>query len=164
MGLVTLIGFGISKLFQHFLEISVLQIIGGAVFLALGVFTLTKSLYDKFKQQEEACDIPEEEKTEKRILTLLKTKNPIVFVGILSLFYILMELGDKSQIMILMLFITNNWIGVFIGAMIAFMILNVLGIFAAAFVKKLCDNNPLVMASITAVVSIALGLWMILTR
>jgi len=52
----------------------------------------------------------------------------------------------------------------FIGAMIAFMILNVLGIFAAAFVKKLCDNNPLVMASITAVVSIALGLWMILTR
>ncbi len=165
MGLITLIGFGISKLFQHFLEISILQIIGGSVFVALGTFTLAKALYDQFKQkEEEACEIPEEEMTEKRIMKLLKIKNPFVFVGVLSLFYILMELGDKSQIMILMLFITNNWIGVFIGAMIAFMILNVLGIFAAAFIKKLFDNNPLVMALIASVVSIALGLWMILTR
>jgi len=66
--------------------------------------------------------------------------------------------------MILMLFISNNWVGVFVGSMIAFMILNVLGIFAASFIKKLCENNPLIMTLITALVSIGLGLWMILTR
>jgi putative Ca2+/H+ antiporter (TMEM165/GDT1 family) len=165
MGAVTLIGVGIAKLFQHYLELSILQIIGGSVFITLGALTLGKAIYDRFKEREnEACEIPEEEKTEKRIMKLLKIKNPFLFVGLLSIFYVLMELGDKSQIMILMLLITNNWVGVFIGAMIAFMILNVLGIFAASFVKKLCDNNPLIMTLITAFVSLALGFWMILTR
>jgi putative Ca2+/H+ antiporter (TMEM165/GDT1 family) len=161
LGLVTLIGYGISKLFQHFLDFTILQIIGGSVFIALGAFTLGKGIYDRFKQKE-VCDIPEEEKTENRILRLQKIKSPVIFVGILSFFYILMELGDKSQIMILMLFITYNWSGVFFGAMLAFMILNVLGIYVASFVKKICQNNPFLIAIITALISIALGLWMIL--
>jgi len=97
MGLVTLIGFGVAKLFQHFLELSVLQIIGGSVFIVLGSLTLGKAFYDRFKQKdEEVCEIPEEEKTERRIAKLLKIKNPFAFIGILSIFYILMELGDKS--------------------------------------------------------------------
>lgn len=162
MGLVTLLGFGVATLFQTFLETAVLQIIGGSVFILIGTLTLIKAIRDKLKQKE-ACDISqEEEKAESKIMRLTKIKNPFVFVSILTALYILMELGDKSQIMILMLFITNNWVGVFVGAMFAFMILNGAGIFLAAFVRKFCEDNPFLMTLLAALVSIGLGIWMII--
>ena len=80
-----------------------------------------------------------------------------------SLLFVLMELGDKSQIMILVLFCTNNWIGVFIGSMIAFLVLNGLGILVASFVRKACENHPLVISLIASSLSIGLGIWMLIS-
>ena len=161
MGAVTALGYGISIIFQRYIEINILQIVGGSVFILIGIFTLSKAIYDKVKK-EEYCEITiEEQKTEKKIDRLTRINNPILFVGALSLLFVLMELGDKSQIIILVLFFTHNWIGVFIGSMIAFLLLNGIGIMLATFIKKICENHPFLIAIIAALVSIGLGIWMI---
>lgn len=161
MGTVTAIGFGVSVLFQQFLNTDILQIVGGSIFVILGLFTLGKAIYDKTRQKE-VCEITEvEEKTERKIEKLTNIKNPFLFVGAVSLLFLLMELGDKSQIIVLVLFSTYNWVGVFIGAMAAFLVLNGVGILLAAFVKKVCENHPFVISLIAVVVSIGLGVWMI---
>ncbi|MHA1464528.1 MAG: TMEM165/GDT1 family protein [Candidatus Heimdallarchaeaceae archaeon] len=163
MGIVTAIGYGVSVLFHQFINTNILQIIGGAIFVSLGLFTLGKAIYDKTKHKE-VCEITEvEEKTERKIEKLTNIKNPFLFVGAVSLLFVLMELGDKSQIMVLVLFCTHNWVGVFIGAMAAFLVLNGVGILLAAFVKKSCENHPLVISLIAMVVSIGLGVWMIVS-
>ena len=162
LGLVTLISFGIATLFQTFIDTNILQIVGGSVFIAIGIFTLYKAIRDQLKKNE-VCDITEEEeKIEDKILRLTNISNPFLFVLVLTMLYILMELGDKSQIMVLMLFATNNWIGVYTGAMIAFVILNGVGIFLASFVRKICENNPLIVTLTAGLVSIGLGIWMII--
>ena len=162
MGLVTLIGFGIATLFQTFIETTILQIVGGSVFILIGVITLIKTIRDRLKK-EEACDITEEEeKLEDKIMRLANIKNPFLFVSFLTVLYILMELGDKSQIMVLMLFATHNWVGVFTGAMLAFLLLNGAGIFFAIFVRKICENNPVVVSIFAGLLSIGLGIWMII--
>ncbi len=163
MGIVTTIGYGVSVLFHQFINTDILQIIGGSIFVILGLFTLGKAIYDKTKQKE-VCEITEtEEKTERKIEKLTNIKNPFLFVGAVSLLFVLMELGDKSQIMVLVLFCTHNWIGVFIGAMTAFLVLNGVGILLAAFVKKACENHPFVISLIAVTVSIGLGVWMIIS-
>jgi len=162
MGVVTALGYGIAIIFQKYIETNILQIVGGSVFILIGILTLSKAVHDKLKK-EEYCEIKsEEEKTEKKIDRLARINNPVLFVGALSLLFVLMELGDKSQIIILVLFFTHNWIGVFIGSMIAFLLLNGIGIMLAAFIKKICENHPFLIAVIAALVSIGLGIWMIL--
>ncbi len=163
MGIVTSIGYGVSVLFHQLINTDILQIIGGAIFVILGLFTLGKAIYDKTRLKE-VCEITEvEEKTEKRIEKLTNIKNPFLFVGAVSLLFVLMELGDKSQIMVLVLFCTHNWVGVFIGAIAAFLVLNGVGILLAAFVKKACENHPFIIAIIAVFVSIGLGVWMIVS-
>jgi len=161
MGAVTALGYAISVIFQRYIETKILQIVGGSIFILIGTLTFIKAIYDKVKQKE-YCEITkEEEKTEKKILRLSRINNPILFVGALSLLFVLMELGDKSQIIILVLFFTHNWVGVFIGSMIAFLLLNGISILLASFIKKICENQPLLIAIIAALVSIGLGIWMI---
>ena len=161
MGIVTGIGYAVSILFNTYLNTNILQIVGGAIFVIIGLVTLSKAIYDKTKQ-EEACEISEKEvKAERKIERLTAIKNPFLFVGAVSILYVLMELGDKSQIIVLVLFCTYNSIGVFVGAMLAFLILNGVGILLAAFVKKACENHPLVISIVAATLSIGLGVWMI---
>ena len=163
MSLVTGIGYGISILFQQFIELKILQIIGGSIFITLGLVSTGKLIYDRWKKKQ-SCDISEEEEeAESKIEKLQKIKNPFAFVGLLSLFFVLMELGDKSQIMVLCLFLTHTWYGVFIGAMSAFVILNGIGIFVASLVRKWCEDNPLIISIIAIVLSIGLGIWMIVS-
>ena len=40
MGLVTLIGYGIAVLFQTFIDTTILQIVGGSIFILIGTITL----------------------------------------------------------------------------------------------------------------------------
>jgi len=161
MGIVTAIGYGVSVLFHQFLNADILQIIGGSIFVSLGLFTLGKTICVQVRQKE-VCEITEiEEKTERKIEKLTNIKNPFLFVGSVSLLFVLMELGDKSQIMLLILFCTHNWVGVFAGAMLAFLVLNGVGILLVAFVKKACESHPLIISIVTATLSIGLGVWMI---
>jgi len=162
MSLVTGLGLVLSLIFKQFIEVSILQIIGGSVFILLGLISLAKIFYDLVRRKN-SCEIgDEEQKAEKYINKLKDVKNMLLFVLVLSFLFVIMELGDKSQIMVLCLFLIHTWYGVFIGAMAAFVILNGIGIFVASLVRKWCKNNPTSITIISSLISIVLGIWILL--
>lgn len=90
------------------IPVDLLVYVSGFLFLGLGVYTLARSN----SEEVEACDTPSS------------------FLSMVSLI-LFSELGDKSQIAILALAVQSAFpIMVFLGAIIGFLLLNVLATFA----------------------------------
>lgn len=104
----TFIAIIIGIILSATIPVDILVYVSGFLFLGLGIYTLARSN----SEEVEPCDTPSS------------------FLSMVSL-VLFSELGDKSQIAILALAVQSVFpVMVFIGAIVGFLLLNVLAIFA----------------------------------
>ncbi|MDF1537748.1 MAG: TMEM165/GDT1 family protein [Candidatus Thorarchaeota archaeon] len=104
----TLIAIIIGIILSAAIPVDILVYVSGLLFLGLGIYTLTRSN----SEEVDTCETPSS------------------FLSMVSL-VLFSELGDKSQIAILALAVQSAFpIMVFIGAIVGFLMLNILAVFA----------------------------------
>jgi putative Ca2+/H+ antiporter (TMEM165/GDT1 family) len=114
----TLIAVIIGIILSAAIPVDLIVYISGFLFLGLGIYTLAS----RNKEEPDTCD------------------NPGTFLSMVSLI-LFSELGDKSQITVLALAVQSLFpVMVFIGAIIGFLMLNVISVFAG---DKISDKISL---------------------
>lgn len=109
----TLIAVIIGVILSAAIPVDFIIYISGFLFLGLGIYTLAKRNNEELDQ----CDTPG------------------TFMSMVSLI-LFSELGDKSQIAILALAVQSLFpVMVFIGAVVGFLLLNIISVFAGDFVS-----------------------------
>ncbi len=134
LGISSAIGVIIGYILASALPIDLIIYISGGLFFTLGIYTLLKS----DSEDIESCD------------------NPTTFLGMVSL-VLFSELGDKSQIAILALAAQSIYpILVFIGTIIGFLIINIIGVLAGDRISHLISINKI--RKITGLIFILFGI------
>ena len=162
LALVTFIAYLISLLFHHYLELRVLHIIAGTVFIILGLINLISVVYNKYKSNSSvASEENHNFRFGKHINRIKNVKNPVLFVVILSFLFLVMEIGDKSQFMVICLFLSYQPLGIFLGTMLAFLILDGMAILLAVSLYKVCTSKREIIEIIGSLLALIVGILMI---
>ena len=119
------------------LPIDFIVYVSGLLFIGLGVYSIVRS----GSEEVEVCD------------------NPGTFMSMVSLI-LFSELGDKSQLAILALSVQSLFpIMVFVGAIIGFLVVNLLGVYAGDWIA--CRISMKTVKKVAGLVFIAFGILVI---
>lgn len=119
------------------LPIDLIVYVSGILFVGLGIYSIARSESD----EDETCD------------------NPGTFMSMISLI-LFSELGDKSQLTILALSVQSLFpIFVLIGAVIGFLIVNLLGVYAGDWIA--CRVSMRTVRIVAGIVFITFGILVI---
>ena len=137
LAISTLIAVIVGVLLSMTLPIDFIVYVSGLLFIGLGIYSLAKS----GSEEAEVCD------------------NPGTFMSMVSLI-LFSELGDKSQLAILALSVQSPFpILVFIGAIIGFLVVNLLGVYAGDWIAYRVSMK--IVKKVAGLVFIAFGILVI---
>ena len=161
------LGVFIGAVLTKFIPLSVINIISGIVFIAIGLLGIPgiKKIYDENKNQVSIKEINDLNKVESEnnnisLSMISKIKKNGYLAGFFSIF--IMELGDKTQILTITLASTlNSPIEVWLGSFIALISLAWLGVFFGALIAKKIPKFYLKLGS--TIIFITIGVITLLT-
>lgn len=155
---IVFLGGFISSILTEFIDMNLLVWIAACVFIILGVIQIISLIKRKIKSRTNNEKLDANSETEELNTSRIesKTKNTF-FMGFLAI--VLMEMGDKTQIMTVLLASTSvSFYGTLIGAWLALSILAVIGAFMGEWVAKRIPKH--ILDWVSSILFIMIGIFM----
>jgi putative Ca2+/H+ antiporter (TMEM165/GDT1 family) len=139
MALLTLMAVAIGGVITRYVDIHIIQVVSGIVFVIFGVW----GFYKMNEEEEEAGKGKDSRKPFVMIFTML----------------VLAELGDKTQLATISLASSYDWLPVALGALLGFAAVVALGVALGEVIARKVERKYVVVGA--AVFSIAMGAYFI---
>lgn len=152
-GVIVFLGCIIALLISKYLDLKWISVASGIIFAVLGTFQLRKLILDRKK------GIGEDPSDEKEEMPKMQPNNSFLmgFVAIVT-----MELGDKTQLMTIMLAAQSvSVVGTLLGSWVALSSLAVFGAFAGEWLSKKISKEKV--DWIAAILFLIIGIVIIIT-
>ena len=158
-GVIVLLGGLIAVLLNNTMELSWISLISGGIFIIIGAFQCISLFRDSKKQG--ALAEPEGETDEKFDKITGKNQKSDLWIGFIAI--VSMELGDKTQVMTIVLAASSLFpVATLLGAWAALSLLAVIGAFAGIWLSKKVPKKTI--DWIASLLFLVIGLVMVISN
>lgn len=151
--LVTIFSVLIGGLIEQFIPLGLIQFFAGTLFIIFGLFSMKSLQMRDNKNAKTDLDDPHNQIPDTKVSRVQSLSRAFTVI-------ILLELGDKTQIVLTFMSATfSNWLVVFLGGIIALFLVNMIGVILGYQLGSRLPQSTIERVSV--ILFIILGIWIL---